>query len=338
MNDDCYDDDEYYFEDRFYMRLNIYICDNLESVFWGNYDFSRLTSNNLPIGGCPNLKKMGVSSNTVELLSIVSWAGDGVTFTDPYIPFFIGQSQGELYVDGKKANEITLSKNIQAIYPYTFYGMKNIGTVNIAETVEYIAMSAFENCTGLSVINFAGMYPATLENKVFPKTCSLVVPDEAYDDYVAAWPEYEAQIVKRGNIMADLILEALPNTSALDKEIGEGSINNKITSVIDLKIQGTINSYDIVIIRRMPNLHNLDLSQAKVVDCEKEYWDGYHSENDILGSYAFYDLTNLNKVLLPQVKVLNDAFAGCINLAEVVLPEGLEVISDRAFDLSIYEA
>lgn len=307
-------------------------CEKLE---YASAPFFMLSDGMFGILNCPSLKKINVNKQYFDYYwnQFASIDYSGLLLGSlSYQAIFYGQEHGELYLDGKRVTDIQIMEGSEQVQPYGYFGMSNIERVDVPSSVALIGMNAFENCNALSLITFDNDQPAVINGDVFPATTSLVVPDEAYDDYVAAWPEYKTQIVKRGDIMAVLELEALPDASALDHAIGYKSEKKTITKVIDLTINGTINSYDIMMIRsRMVNLHNLDLSNAEIVDCEKEYWDGYHTESGILGSHAFSDLDNLRTVKLPNVKVVNDAFQGCINLTSVELPTGLEVISENAF-------
>ena len=92
---------------------------------------------------------------------------------------------------------------------------------------------------------------------------------------------------------------AQPSTSDVQTKIGEANLID-VTSLTFLS-GSTINSYDIMIIRnRMPNLTYLDMREATIVANDHEYYTGYHSENNVLGPYAFYEVTNLETVILPK--------------------------------------
>lgn len=105
-----------------------------------------------------------------------------------------------------------------------------------------------------------------------------------------------------------------------------------------VKVKGSINSYDIMVIRnKMDNLHYLDLSDANVVKNSYEYYTGCSTRNDTIGRNAFRDLSKLITVSLPNsVKVIQPgALCNCTKLKSVVLPEKLQSIqggwNDGAF-------
>lgn len=139
-----------------------------------------------------------------------------------------------------------------------------------------------------------------------------------------------ADINGDGSGATTVVISALPDKSALHQALGLEALR----TVYSLKIIGTINSYDIMIMRnQMPNLWEIDLSEASIVYNEYEYTKGYHSEDNVLPSYAFTGTgTHIRKAILPntiqsmEAHVFNEAY-----IEEVVLPEGLQIIRDSAF-------
>lgn len=83
----------------------------------------------------------------------------------------------------------------------------------------------------------------------------------------------------------------------------------------------------------MDNLHHLDLSDADIVANPYEYYEGYCTQDSILGYNAFSELAKLITVKCPKsVKQIYGAFKNCNNLRSVVLPEQLEYIGDKEGD------
>ena len=105
----------------------------------------------------------------------------------------------------------------------------------------------------------------------------------------------------------------------------------KITS---LRVSGTINSYDIMMMRnQMPDLLDIDLSDANIVSNDYEYTKGYHSKKDTLTAYSFTGTgTHIRKAILPNsVVCIEENVFNTPYLQEVVLPKNLRVIGDRTF-------
>lgn len=163
----------------------------------------------------------------------------------------------------------------------------------------------------------------------------IVVPDDVLDDYRTAWEGVEKQIVPLSAF--DYIIAkttAADGHSELLKAIGG---IGKEESVVSLKVEGSINGYDIMLMRnKMTNLRYLDLSDATIVP-EKDnyqYYTGYYTKVNELGAYTFYDVDNLRTIILPKdITSIGDyAFANCNNLVEVLgMSKSCTVIGNYAF-------
>lgn len=135
--------------------------------------------------------------------------------------------------------------------------------------------------------------------------------------------------------MSDITDYDVPVT-AQEKESGLLDVitQDNLDKVVSLKVTGSINGYDIMVIRnKMPNLHYLDLTDATIVANDYEYYTGYHTEDNIIGNNMFAGLYDLLSVKLPKNATLinNWALSGCVSLTEVVLPVKLEVLGQGVF-------
>lgn len=182
-------------------------------------------------------------------------------------------------------------------------------------------------------ITLAATTPAVLETGAFWKYAVIRVPESAVDDYrtAAGWSNYKDHILSMSDITDyDVTVTAQEKESGLLNVLGQDNLGK----VVSLKVTGTINSYDIMVIRnKMPNLHYLDLTDATIVANDFEYYTGYHTEDNIIGAYMFARLDKLLSVKLPKnaTRIREYALSSCGNLAEVVLPVKLESIGSRAF-------
>lgn len=160
------------------------------------------------------------------------------------------------------------------------------------------------------------------------------VPESAVDDYrtAAGWSYYKDQIFSMSDITGyDVTVTAQEKESGLLNVLGQ----DNLSKVVSLKVTGTINGYDIMIIHnKMPNLHHLDLTDATIVANDYEYDTGYHTEDNIIGNNMFANLGKLVSVKLPKnaTRIGLSAFSGCTNLVEIVLPVKLETIGTNAFN------
>ena len=109
----------------------------------------------------------------------------------------------------------------------------------------------------------------------------------------------------------DITVTAKSNGSAVHEAIGESNLKNVVT----LKLSGTINGYDVMIIHdKMINLEHIDMADVSIVASNYEYRSGCTQTYDnVLPAYMFYNKTKLIDVVFPtSIKEIGDyAFYGC---------------------------
>lgn len=190
------------------------------------------------------------------------------------------------------------------------------------------------NCfTETKEITLAATTPAALGTEVFGGNAVIRVPESAVDDYRTAtgWSNYKDQILSMSDITEyDVTVTAQEKESGLLNMITQDNLGK----VVSLKVTGTINGYDIMVIRnKMPNLHYLDLTDATIVANNYYYYLNCYTKDNVIGAFMFYDLEKFISVKLPKNATLIElkALGNCTNLAEVVLPVKLERIEGAAF-------
>ena len=203
-------------------------------------------------------------------------------------------------------------------------------------------------------ITLAATTPASLGTKVFWESAVIRVPESAVNDYRTAvgWSDYKDQIFSMSdNTDYDVTVTAQDKESGLLNVLGQ----DNFSKVVSLKVTGTINSYDIIMIcKRMPYLHHLDLTDATIVANDFEYYEGYHTEDNVIGVGMFSKdkfmsvklpknatrikegaLSNpsLIEVDLPVCleSIETGVFSGCSLLEHVKLPSMLKTIGSHAF-------
>ena len=242
------------------------------------------------------------------------------------------------------------------IAPYTFYSCTRLSSINIP-VCQFVGKGAFANCSNLNAVslpntiqelgykcfngntmltlyaknvptldNNPGSYSdySDIDKSVLGKNVLIIVPEESLAAYQAAdvWKTMSERIFPLGTQFEyDIEAIAQANTSGLQKAIGEKNLR----SVVTLKVKGSINSYDIMVMRnKMDNLHYLDLADADVKSNTYDYYTGYSTQDDILGPHSFADLDKLLTVKLPKsVKYIDQAFNNCSQLRSVEMPENL---------------
>ena len=107
---------------------------------------------------------------------------------------------------------------------------------------------------------------------------------------------------------------------------------NNARKVMNLKVAGSINGYDVMVIRnKFTHLTGLDLSEATIKANSYQYYDGSISRDSVIGSNMFRNL-KIKRVVVPKStkSIDNDAFYGSA-IEEVKLNDGLKSIGDEAF-------
>ena len=242
--------------------------------------------------------------------------------------------------------------SVTSIGDYAFSGCSSLTSVNNMTSVTRIGNSAFYESpiTKLSLpadltsigsgcftktkeITLAATAPAALGTDAFWKYAVIRVPESAVNDYwtAAGWSNYKDQLFSMSDIIDyDVTVTAQEKESGLLNVLGQ----DNLSKVVSLKVRGTINSYDIMVIRnKTPNLHHLDLTDATIVANDYEYYTGYHTEDNVIGESMFIELGKLLSVKLPKnaTRIRDYALGFCGNLIEVVLPVRLESIESSVF-------
>lgn len=236
-----------------------------------------------------------------------------------------------IFVGGTELKgDVVLPEGVTTIGEMAFYNCKTINSIELPSTITSIGDNSFN---GISMIHINGTTPPTINNIYFiDEDAFVILPDTAtLTIYKAApiWSEFGTRLISKDAMqMREVTVVASNSVSSLHKTLGEENLINTIS----LKIHGTINSYDIMLIRnKMLNLRYLDLSDAEVRACPYEYYSGYCTHDNKLENYSFSEL-NLRVVHLPKnLEEINDCFTNCQKLDTVYCQPGLKRIGSNAF-------
>lgn len=224
----------------------------------------------------------------------------------------------------------------QSIGMNAFASCSRLESASIPNTIKSLGYKCFNGNTTLTLyaknVPALERYPGNMEESdtlALGKNVLIIVPEESLAAYQAAdvWNTMSERIFPLGTQFEyDVEATAQASTSGLQKAIGEKNLR----SVVTLKVKGSINSYDIMVMRnKMDNLHYLDLADADIKSNSYDYYTGYSTQDDILGPYSFADLDKLLTVKLPKsVKYINQAFNNCSQLRSVEMPENLICVGD----------
>ena len=280
--------------------------------------------------------------NTVSIISASDYGKEVVipgVVNDGENEYEVTQLGSELFYNSI-ITKVTLPKSLRVLDAKAFYGCSDLQSVDLS-SCEEIGYQAFSKCPKLSAI--LGASCPKLGGEVFDSCATLFAPLSCAVFYKNAsglygssvgcryseWEEYQNQITYIDDIM-EISSNALDDKSGIENVIGA----TEVSKVTGLKVTGTINSYDIFIIRtKMYNLHYLDLSDADIVACDFPYYESCHTSDNEVGANAFRDLNSLISLKLPKnAKVIgDDAVFGCRNLCEVIFPMQLETIGSASF-------
>lgn len=299
-----------------------------------------------------------VINYTTREVSITSASGYGNEVVIPDVvkngedEYKVTELGEELFIGNKEITKVTLPKGLEMLNRRAFSGCENLSVVENLASVTSVSEQAFYQCSSLSHVDLPsctqigwwafsscpnirvslGASCPKLGYGAFDSTATVTAPlsRAALYRYSADWKKYFGQITFIDDIMK-ISTKALSDKSGIENVIGA----TEVSKVTALKVTGTINSYDIFIIRtKMYDLHYLDLSDAEIVACDFPYYESYHTSDNEVGDNAFRDLKNLISLKLPKnAKVIGDyAVRGCPNLCEVILPEKLEKIGWYSFE------
>ena len=221
------------------------------------------------------------------------------------------QRNVNLYVNNSLISTLIIPEDITEIPKYAFAHCSI--NIHIPKGVTRIGEGAFLKC---SYLYFENTNPCTIASNAIYNTGMIFVPNDAVEAYRTVWADYNDNIVgSSSNNLVDVTLEAIPSSSALAEKIGETNLRE----IVKLKISGTINSYDMMIIRnKMINLRELDLQDANIIANDYQYYQGYSSQNNVFGGSFLRD-TQIMSVVLPTTatSIGDNAFNRCTNLRSV---------------------
>ena len=325
----------------------------------GNSAFSgcsKLVSVNLPEG----VKSIGNSafSSCSSLFSV-------------NLPEGVESIGSSAFVYCSRLTSVNIPEGVKSIGNNTFSSCSRLTSVNLPEGVKSIGNYAFNSCSlrkidipssvtsigsnafnGTSLMEFSAATPVSYDN--ISGSATYIVPENYVDAYKEAWPDdADYRIVGTGSTeWKEYVCEAQPTSSDLLARIGVG---NEL-SVVRLKIIGSINSYDMMVMRnQMKNLRELDLTEANIVDNSYNYGSGT-SVKDVfpdflnglpitsvqlpltvtsIGDKAFYNCKYIETISITAdvVSIGVWAFRNCYGLKSLELADGslLETINSGAF-------
>ena len=306
-------------------------CSSLQSI--GNPRFTSIPDN--AFSGCSNLENIDLSVCT----SVGTNAFSGCSKLQ-YVNISKCTYIGNYAFNGcSSITEVDLSA-CKSLGNDAFGG-SSISKVSLPATLKSMGYQCFDN---VKEYTFNGTQPAVLYEQLSSESNNshpafdgasyiIRVPESAVDAYKAAdvWKNYTDKIFSISDQLDYVVTTtAMDSQSGLEQAIGATNMKK----VVSLKATGTINGYDIFMIRtKMTNLHYLDLTDADIVANGFAYYGGCSTEDNVVGDNSFYKLDNLVTLKLPKnaVSIGYNAVAYCSSLESVDFPKNLKYIGPGSF-------
>lgn len=217
-----------------------------------------------------------------------------------------------------------------------YFYIPNGSDVTLPASIKYIGQYVFSENFIAGTIKLNATTPPTLYNNstgVFGSGVTILVPSGSLGTYHDAtpWSDIAVRVISQTSKHTWNVNTAAEDTwSGLETKIGSENMRD----VMSLTITGSINSYDLVVLRnKMFNLHHLDLTNATFKASSYKFYEEYNTSDNIVAAAAFCNQSKLLSVKLPTsvTAVGASAFANCTGLQTVEAQKKLETIDKSAF-------
>ena len=246
-----------------------------------------------------------------------------------------------VYKDGEACTvEAIYCGSIRIDGYYRYFYIPNGSDVTLPASIKYIGSDVFSYNFTAGTIKLNATTPPTLYNnnndigRVFGSGVTVLVPSASLEAYHSAtlWEDIVVRVISQSTkhtYNVNTVAEA--DWSGLETVIGSENMKD----VMSLTITGSINSYDLVVLRnKMFNLHHLDMTNTTFKASSYKFYENYYTSDNIVAAGAFCDQYKLLSVKLPTsvTSVGASAFANCRGLQTVEAQKKLETIANDAFN------
>ena len=347
-----------------------YGCSSLESVgnlskvtsidsdaFDGCYKLSNVNLSNCSYIGQEAFSGCGALTS-VDLSSIITLSSNAFyncsNLTSVTGLSHLNQIPSQAFCNCTALTTVDLS-NCTNIGSLAFSGCTSLTSVDLSNCTN-IGSLAFSGCTGIeavalpatltklgsncfadnTVVTIAATTPPTSIDWGTTSTPTygnylIKVPADALATYKTAdgWSASAANIFSIGDVFEyNVTTMAQESTSGLLNAVGQENADK----VVKLKISGTINGYDVMVMRnKFIHLTDLDMENATIVANDYKYYSDCCTKDTVIGDYMFYE-TNLTRVVLPKnVRSIKSYAFSKSKVREVQMFDGVEWIYESAF-------
>lgn len=282
----------------------------------------------------------------VRISDLTAWCG--IDFAS----YEANPRPANLCLNGELVTNLVIPEGVTEIKNYAFAACSGLTSIEIPNSVTSIGGSAFCYCSGLTSLTI-GSGVTIIDNAAFVSCGNIAfvdikastppvygaslgsdvviaVPEASIDVYKNEWAANATQITSSERGIRSVEVAASGTGSALRAAIGD----ELTTYVYDLKVKGSINSYDAIVLRtKMPLLRYLDLSEATIVASDFPYYNDNCTADNVIGDNMFCN-TDIREIVLPgNITSISDyAFYHCDKLRKIDIPNSVATIGGNAFD------
>ena len=277
------------------------------------------------------------------LTSIGSFAFKGCVHVEEIsIPLGVEEIGSFAFSECNMLTSIELPDSVIDVGSGAFSYCSSLGTIKLSENLNWLKSGLMANCPALISVNIPNKV-TKIDDYVF-KNCSglssLIIPEGAVDfgDEVfkgcinlaiagAVGGNYNLQFAWKNKIPNNVFDES----SFVQIEIPDG-----ITEIGYHAFNGCKDLRYILVPDSVTTIHQSAFSGCISLQTAGEIGGGYNYEfgwKDSIPSYAFSNLENLNKAIIPKgiTRIDQHAFQCCNNLMLVIFPDDIENIEKNAF-------
>lgn len=224
-----------------------------------------------------------------------------------------------------------IPNSVTKIGKEAFYGCAYMTSITIPNNIISIGENAFTNCSGLLRI-FSGIQnPFIIDYNVFGISSStiIIVPKGTKQLYMSTKGWNHWKIVEDGDDSS--ILEKRTIHVPTAGTLPDLTTEYEKYAIEELKLTGEINGTDVKLLRNMPLLTRIDLSEVHIIQGGESYYTNREPEPFSAGDYYYvpyftadnsltpFFFTKLTSVIIPNsvTSISNNAFSDCTNLISI---------------------
>ncbi len=310
----------------------------------GNYAFS----------GCSGLTSVTIPNSVTSIGSYAFYQCTGLTSVT--IPNSVTSIGDAAFGDCSSLTSVTIPNSVTSIGNYAFEGCSGLTSLTIPNSVTSIGYSAFEGCSGLTSVEIPNSV-TSIGSSAF-EGCSGLTSVTIYSNSIMgkSYSIYESL----RNIFGEQVTEYIIGNSVTS--IGEYAfyqctgltsvtIPNSVTSIgssafyncsglTSVTIPNSVTSIGSSAFSGCSGLTSME-APAGFFDVREDSWPSYTkilnqvtvnggelTENELLFiNRSYKTLQTLDVSGVTNTEFSDEAFKGCYNLQQLVLPEGLQKVS-----------